>query len=77
MKFHYIIQGLFVLLGLISLLASLWNADWFFTARNTQFVVENVGRNRARLFYGVLGFLLIGMGIFFFCQTIEAYRDLH
>ncbi len=77
MGFHYIIQGLFVLLGLISLLATLWNADWFFTARNTQFVVGNVGRNRARLFYGVLGLLLIGMGIFFFCQTIEAYTDIH
>ncbi len=73
MGVHYIIQGFFVLLGAVSLVAALLNANWFFTARNTQFVVQNVGRNRARLFYGVLGVLLIAMGIYFFYQTRQAF----
>ena len=37
---HYIIQGIFALAGLTSLLAALLDWDWFFTARNAQFVVR-------------------------------------
>ena len=61
----YIIQGIFALTGLVSLLAALLDWDWFFTARNTQFVVQNVGRRQARMFYGVLGILLIATAVFF------------
>lgn len=70
---QYIVQGIFALAGIISLLASLltdWN--WFFTTRNAQTIVRNVGRNRARLFYGILGVILIGMAIFFFVETQKA-----
>lgn len=66
---HYIIQGIFALTGLVSLLAALLDWDWFFTARNTQFIVQNVGRRQARLFYGVLGVLLMATAVFF---VIEA-----
>ena len=62
---HYIIQGIFALTGLVSLLAALQDWNWFFTARNTQFIVQNVGRRQARLFYGVLGVLLIATAVFF------------
>lgn len=62
---HYIIQGIFALTGLVSLLAALLDWNWFFTARNTQFIVQNVGRRQARLFYGVLGVLLITTAVFF------------
>ena len=54
------------------LLASLLNWDWFFTTRNAQTIVRNVGRNRARLFYGILGIIIIGMAIFFFVETRKA-----
>ena len=63
---HYIIQGIFVLVGLLALLAALLNWDWFFTAHNTQFIVANAGRNRARLFYAAIGLLMIATGVFFF-----------
>lgn len=63
---HYIIQGIFVLVGLLALLAALFNWDWFFTAHNTQFIVVNTGRNRARLFYAAIGLLMIATGVFFF-----------
>ncbi len=66
---HRFIQGIFVLAGVIAILAALFNWNWFFTARNTQVIVRNVGRGKARLFYGVLGVILIGMGIFFFLHS--------
>ena len=50
---QYIIQGIFAAAGVTALLAALFNWDWFFTARNTQFIVNNVGRRQARWFYGV------------------------
>ena len=52
---QYIVQGIFALAGIIALLADILDWNWFFTARNTQFIVQNVGRRQARLFYGVLG----------------------
>lgn len=69
MAVHYIIQALFVLVGLLALLAALFNWDWFFMAQNTQFVVANVGRKQARLFYAVIGVLMIATGVFFFLSV--------
>lgn len=66
MGMHYLIQSIFVLIGLLSVVAALFDWDWFFTAHNTQFIVSNVGRRRARLFYAVLGLLMIATGIYFF-----------
>lgn len=66
---QYIVQGIFAAAGIVSLLAALLDWEWFFTARNTQFIVQNVGRGQARLFYGVLGLILVGMAVFFFLQT--------
>ena len=40
---QYIVQGIFALAGIVSLLASLLNWDWFFTTRNAQTIVRNVG----------------------------------
>mgnify|MGYP002660982637 FL=1 len=68
---QYIVQGIFVVAGIISLLAAVFDWEWFFTARNTQFAVNSVGRKRARLFYGVLVIILIGMSVFFFLNTPE------
>ena len=61
---QYIVQGIFALAGIISLLASLLNWNWFFTTRNAQTIVRIVGRNRA--------VILIGMAIFFFVETQKA-----
>ena len=69
---QYVVQGIFALAGLTSLLAALLNWDWFFTARNAQLIVRNVGRKRARLFYGILGIILIGMAMFFYIETRKA-----
>lgn len=66
MGMHYLIQSIFVLVGLLSVLAALFNWNWFFTTRNTQFIVNSAGRQRARLFYAVLGLLMIATGVYFF-----------
>lgn len=66
---QYIIQGIFAAAGITSLLAAILNWEWFFTTRNTQFIVQNVGRRQARWFYGALGILLIAMSVFFFLNT--------
>lgn len=67
---HYLIEIIFILTGATSLSASLLDWNWFFTTQNTQWVVKNVGRKQARLFYGVLGVILIAAGTFFLLSQI-------
>ena len=69
MGMHYLIQAIFVLVGLLSVLAALFNWEWFFTAHNTQFIVSNAGCQRARLFYAILVLLMIATGIYFFLNV--------
>lgn len=64
----YLLLGIFVLNGIVSLLAALLDWDWFFTAQNTQFIVRRVSRRLARLIYGALGLILIAAAIYFFMQ---------
>lgn len=63
---QYIIQGIFAAAGIVSLLAAVLNWDWFFTANNTQFVVQRVGRPIARWIYGTLGTMLMGMALYLY-----------
>lgn len=72
MASQYLIQGIFAAAGIVSLLAALLDWNWFFTARNTQFIVRNVGRRQARLFYGILGVILIATAVFFVLNTPQA-----
>jgi hypothetical protein len=53
-------------------LASIFNWDWFFQSQNTQFIVKNVGRKQARLFYALLGALMITTAIYFFMEVQAA-----
>lgn len=62
-------QGIFVVVGLLAVLASLFNWDWFFNAQNSQFIVHNVGRKQARLFYALLGLLMIATAVYFFLEV--------
>ena len=69
MAMHYLIQGIFVIIGGLSVLASIFNWNWFFTAQNTRFIVNNVGRKRARIFYAALGILMIATACYFFMEV--------
>lgn len=66
---QYFIQGIFAATGIISLLAAIGNWEWFFTAKNSQFIVQNAGRKQARWFYGILGVILIATALFFIIAT--------
>ena len=74
MGMHYLIQGIFVVVGLLAIFASILNWDWFFQSQNTRFIVSNVGRNQARLFYALLGVLMIATAIYFFIEVQEAIQ---
>ena len=69
MGMHYFIQGIFTVVGLIAILASLFNWDWFFKSQNTRYIVSNVGRKRTRLFYALLGLLMIATAVYFFLEV--------
>ena len=74
MVMHYIIQGIFVAVGLFAILASIFNWDWFFQSQNTQFIVHNVGRKQARMFYALLGLLMIATAVYFFWEVQAAIQ---
>ena len=69
MILHNVVQAIFLLAGTISLLSSLFNWEWFFTADNAKFAVKRFGRNGARWIYGIIGMLLIAAAIYFFFQV--------
>ncbi len=71
MVVHYIIQGMFVIVGILSLVAAIMNWDWLFTAQNARFFVNQFGRKWARVCYAVLGGLMIFIGIYFFMAVRE------
>ena len=72
MGMHYFIQGIFAVVGLLAILASAFNWDWFFKSQNNRYIVSNVGRKRARLFYALLGLLMIATAIYFFMEVQKA-----
>lgn len=72
MGMHYFIQGIFAVVGLLAILASTFNWDWFFKSQNTRYIVSNVGRKRARLFYALLGLLMIATAIYSFMEVQKA-----
>ncbi|MBP3354232.1 MAG: immunity 17 family protein [Bacteroidales bacterium] len=55
---------LFLILGVLSIVASLFNFNWFFTSENVRFFVKLFGRNGTRVFYGVAGVLIIYMAYY-------------
>ena len=69
MGMHYLIQGIFAIVGLLAIGASLFNWNWIFQSQNTRFIVQNVGRKRARLFYAALGILMIATAVYFFLEV--------
>ena len=60
---RYFLHGLFLLAGCFSTLCALMNWDWFFKSPNAQFIVKPLGRTYARLFYGIVGIVLLTIGI--------------
>jgi len=68
---QYIIQGILAATGIISLWAAIGNWEWFFTAKNSQFIVQKLGRKQARWYYGLLGITLIAAALLLFTATFH------
>ncbi len=58
----YFIFVLFIALGCFSMIAALFNLDWYFRTSAAQSFVNWFGRKGARIFYLLLGVLLIICG---------------
>ena len=60
---EYFILILFIALGLFSLVAAIWNIDWYFQTDGARMFVRRMGRNGARMFYALLGLALVACGV--------------
>ena len=68
MILHHIIQCLFLLLGIVTLWAALFDRDWFFTSKNAEPVVKRLGRKKSRWLYGIIGVLQMATAVYFYFQ---------
>lgn len=59
----YFILAVFIALGLFSLIAALFNFDWYFNTSGASIFVHKFGRGGARIFYALLGLALIACGL--------------
>ncbi len=57
-----LMNSLLALIGLFASVASIANWDFFFESRKAQFIVKFMGRNGARIFYGLLGGAIFSLG---------------
>jgi ABC-type sugar transport system permease subunit len=68
MFFHHLIQTIFLLAGVTSLLAAVLNWKWFFNTKNAEPIVGSLGGKKARWLYGTIGIILIAAAIGFYYQ---------
>ncbi|MBP7487699.1 MAG: immunity 17 family protein [Parabacteroides sp.] len=60
---EYFILFIFMALGLFSLVAAIFNTDWFFQTSGAATFIKLFGRQGARVFYALLGLGLITCGV--------------
>ena len=68
---HFILLGLFILAGILSLLAALFNWNWFFNTNNVQGLIRRFGLKRTRCFYAIMGLVFITMAIYFIDKLLN------
>jgi hypothetical protein len=56
-------MGVFALLGLFPIVAAWQDWDWFFEHRKARFFVQIFGRGGARVFYAILGCVIVAGGL--------------
>ncbi len=75
MNVNLILGLVFIVSGLFSLIASIKNWNFFFGSRKTRFIQRLVGRIGARIFYGLLGIVIIVVGILAILGNINLAAD--
>ncbi len=58
-----IVFCIFISLGVFSLIAAIRNYDWYFSTHGASMFIKWFGRKGARVFYAVLGLILIFCGV--------------
>lgn len=64
----YILLGLFLLSGGLSLAAAVMNWEWFFTSPSVRAVTGSLPRRRARILYTAIGLAIIAMAIYIYLR---------
>jgi len=59
----YFLFVIFILMGAFSLVSAVFNFNWYFESEGVMMFVRRFGRKGARIFYAVLGLVLIAGGI--------------
>ncbi len=66
----WLIFGILMAGGAFATICSVLDADWFFSSSKAAFFVAIFGRNGARIFYGLLGVVMMGFGVFTLIQGL-------
>ncbi len=61
----------FVAVGVFPLLGGVCDWEWFMNSRKARFIVTILSRNGARIFYAVLGIVIVIFGILVTMGTID------
>ncbi|HTU24586.1 MAG TPA: immunity 17 family protein [Pirellulales bacterium] len=64
----------FIAAGIFSCAAVALDWDWFMNARKARWIVNMAGRTGARIFYGVLGGVLVVLGALELIGIVELSR---
>jgi len=70
-----IFGGVFILIGLFPIIASIKDWDFFFGSIKARFLVNIVGRNRARVVFGILGIVLMCVGVLSCFRMVDLASD--
>ena len=60
----WVLAGAFALVGALSVFASIFNWDWFFTAENARMLTGRLSRTTARIIYLFIGLAILLMAWF-------------
>ena len=60
---HIFVGGVSIILGSLALLAAIHNRDWYYQLPKTRWIEKRWGRTAARLFYAILGLVLLALGV--------------
>lgn len=69
MNNNYLLATIFALLGTLSLLASVLGWQWFFETESGRSFVKWLGLRGARIFYAILGLLILFMSYTLFREA--------
>ena len=62
---------MFAILGVLSISAAIFNFKWFFTSENGKLFVKLFGKKGARIFYGIVGVLVLYMAYYAYNMPIS------